>query len=69
MKHFFIGFKLFDKLIVNPLSAKWVIFYHKNTSESETISASNWKVIRDGENDKPEGEARAGKRSLSLCGT
>ena len=40
---------------INTLSAKWVIFYYKNTfvqtplcmSESETTSASNWKVIRE----------------------
>ena len=46
---------------INPLSAKCIIFYHKNTSvhmsESETTNASNWKVIREGE---------AGKKSLSI---
>ena len=38
-------------MIVNPLSAVWVIYCHENTSvsKSESTSASNCKVIRDGE--------------------
>ena len=51
-----------QSLNINLLSAKCVIFYHKNTSVHVLTSASKWKVIRA----KPEGKARAGKKSLSL---
>ena len=48
----FMGFLGLRFNVFNLLSAKCVIFYHKNLrtmSESETTSASSWKVIRDGE--------------------